>query len=110
MHGMGLRRQDSYEDSAHRSCGVIVHDLAAAKAFFIDFGLEVLGEGDLEGELVDRVNGLDGVKVSMAMLRTSDGEATIELIQYHSPSDARALQQPSANTLGIRQSAFAVED
>ena len=34
--------------------GVIVHDLPAAKAFFLDLGLEVLGEGELQGELVDR--------------------------------------------------------
>ena len=29
--------------------GVIVSDLSAAKAFFLDFGLEVQGEGELEG-------------------------------------------------------------
>ena len=30
--------------------GVIVSDLSAAKAFFLDFGLEVQGEGEVEGE------------------------------------------------------------
>lgn len=90
--------------------GVIVRDLAAAKAFFIDLGLEVLGEGELAGAWVDRVVRLDGVKVAFVMLRTRDGQANIELITFYSPSDDRAIQQPSANALGIRHIAFVVED
>jgi catechol 2,3-dioxygenase-like lactoylglutathione lyase family enzyme len=38
--------------------GVIVNDLSAAKAFFLDFGVEVPGEGELEGEWMDQVVGL----------------------------------------------------
>jgi len=90
--------------------GVIVDDLPTAKAFFLDFGLEVLGEGDLEGELIDRVVGLDGVKTAIVMLRTPDGQANIELIKFYAPSDEKGIQQPFANTLGIRHIAFAVED
>jgi catechol 2,3-dioxygenase-like lactoylglutathione lyase family enzyme len=90
--------------------GIIVDDLPAAKAFFLDFGLEVLGEGDLEGELIDRVVGLDGVKNAIVMLRTPDGQANIELIKFYAPSDEKGIQQPFANTLGIRHIAFAVED
>jgi len=90
--------------------GVIVRDLAAAKAFFIDFGLEVIGGGSLEGEVVDRIVGLDGVKNAFVMLRTPDGQANIELITFSSPSDDGAIPQPSANTLGIRHIAFAVEN
>jgi catechol 2,3-dioxygenase-like lactoylglutathione lyase family enzyme len=49
--------------------GVIVHDLPAAKAFFLDLGLEVLGEWEVEGEwVVDRVIGLDNVKNAAVML------------------------------------------
>jgi 4-hydroxyphenylpyruvate dioxygenase-like putative hemolysin len=58
----------------------------------------------------DQVTGLDGVKVSIAMLRTPDGGATIELSQFHSPSADGAMQQPAANTLGIRHIAFVVDD
>lgn len=90
--------------------GIVVRDFAAAKAFFIDFGLEVLGEGELADAWIDRVVGLDGVKVAFVMLRTPDGQANIELITFHSPSDDRAIEQPPANTLGIRHIAFAVED
>ena len=49
--------------------GVIVNDLAAAKAFFLDLGLQVLGEWEVEGErVVDRVIGLDNVKNAAVML------------------------------------------
>lgn len=90
--------------------GVIVRDLAAATAFFVDLGLDVVGEGDVEGAWVDRVTRLDGAKAAWVMLRTPDGEATIEFISFASPADEGAVQQPSFNTLGIRQIAFAVED
>lgn len=90
--------------------GVVVRDLAAAKAFFIDLGLEVLGEGELADAWIDRVVGLDDVKVAFVMLRTPDGEANIELITFYSPSVEGAIQQPPANTLGIRHIAFAVKD
>jgi 4-hydroxyphenylpyruvate dioxygenase-like putative hemolysin len=44
------------------------------------------------------------------MLRTPDGEANIELIKFHMPSDEKGMQRPLANTLGMRHIAFAVED
>ena len=90
--------------------GVIVNDLSAAIAFFLDLGLEVQGEGALEGAWLDRIVGLSNVRTAFAMLRTPDGQATIELIKYHTPSDDHDMQQPLANTLGIRHIAFAVED
>ena len=90
--------------------GIIVKDLAAAKAFFLDFGLELQGEGELEGEWLDKIVGLNNVKDAYAMLRTPDGEANIELVQYYRPSDESTVQQPLANTPGIRHIAFVVED
>jgi catechol 2,3-dioxygenase-like lactoylglutathione lyase family enzyme len=90
--------------------GVIVNDLAAAKAFFLDLGLEVQGEGEVEGEWVDRVTGLDNVKNAVVMLRVSGGQANIELVQFFTPSDEGGIQQLPANTLSIRHIAFAVED
>ena len=90
--------------------GVIVDDLSAAKAFFLDFGFEVQGEGELEGEWLDQIVGLKGVKTAYVFLRTPDGEANLELIKFYSPSDEKGIQQTSANILGIRHIAFAVED
>jgi catechol 2,3-dioxygenase-like lactoylglutathione lyase family enzyme len=90
--------------------GIIVNDLPGAKAFFLDFGLEMLGEGEVEGEWVERIIGLQDVKEEVVMLRTPDGEATLELVKFHTPSDEKGIQQSFANTLGIRHIAFAVED
>lgn len=107
--------------------GIIVNDLPAAKAFFLDFGLEVLGEGKVEGEWVkrmERVIGLQDIKEDVAklrtsdsdanleivMLRTPDGETNIELVKFNAPSNEIGIQHPLANTLGIQHIAFNVED
>ena len=78
--------------------GVIVNDLPAAKAFFLDFELELHGEGALEGAWLDRVVGLNDVNTSMAFFRVPDGQASIELIKYHTPADENGIQHPLANT------------
>ena len=88
----------------------VVKDLAPAKAFFLDFGLELQGEGELEGEWLDKIVGLNNVKDAYVMLRTPDGEANIELVQFYRPSDESTVRQPLANTPGIRHIAFVVED
>ncbi len=90
--------------------GIVVKDLPAAKAFFLDLGLELLGEGKVEGEWVERIIQLQDVKLEVVMLGTPDGEATIELVKFHTPPDENGMQHPLANTLGIRHIAFAVED
>ena len=90
--------------------GVVIDDLPAAKAFFLDLGLEMVGEGKVEGEWVERIIGLQDVKLEVVMVRTPDGEANIELVKFHTPSDENGVQRPLANTLGIRHIAFAVED
>ena len=41
---------------------LVVDDLEAVKAFFVDLGLELEGETAVEGESVDRLIGLDGVR------------------------------------------------
>jgi catechol 2,3-dioxygenase-like lactoylglutathione lyase family enzyme len=90
--------------------GIIVNDLSAAKAFFLDLGLEVQGEGELEGKWLDQIVGLDDVKTAYVFLQMPDGQANLELIKYYRPSDENEFQQPLANTLGIRHIAFVVED
>ncbi|UOQ50409.1 VOC family protein [Gracilibacillus caseinilyticus] len=90
--------------------GVIVQDLPAAKDFFIELGLEVLGEAEVEGEWVERIIGLTDVKETVVMLGMPDGEATLELVKFHTPSDENGMQPSFSNTLGIRHIAFAVQD
>lgn len=90
--------------------GIVVNDLPVVKNFFLNFGLELMGEGEVEGEWVERIIGIQEVKEEVAMLRTPDGEATIELVKFYNPEDENGIQQPLANTLGIRHIAFAVEN
>jgi catechol 2,3-dioxygenase-like lactoylglutathione lyase family enzyme len=90
--------------------GIVVDDLAAATEFFVELGLELQGEGMVEDRWVDRVVGLDGVRVEFAMVQTPDGNGRLELVKFHSPSAQGGDRDAPANTLGIRHIAFAVED
>jgi catechol 2,3-dioxygenase-like lactoylglutathione lyase family enzyme len=90
---------------------VVVDDLEAAKAFFVELGMELEGEAPVEGEWVDRVNGLDGVRVDIAMMRTPDGQGRLELTKFHTPGVISAEPRNAlGNTLGLRSIMFAVED
>jgi len=90
--------------------GIVVDDLAAARAFFVELGLALQGEGQVEGGWVDRVVGLEDVRVEYAMLETPDGHGRLELVKFHSPSVRGGDGNAPANTLGIRHLAFAVDD
>lgn len=87
-----------------------VNDLSGAKAFFLDLGLEVHAEWEMDGEQLDRIVGLKDVKTACVGLRMPDSQAWIELVKFYSSSDEKDIQQPFANTLGIRHICFAVED
>ena len=90
--------------------GIVVDDLPAATDFFVELGLELQGEGRVEGRSVDRVVGLEGVRAEIAMLRTPDGHGRVELAKFHSPSTQGGDRHAPANTPGIRHITFAVED
>ncbi|MHC0035309.1 VOC family protein [Pseudoneobacillus sp. C159] len=87
-----------------------VNDLSGAKAFFLDLGLEVKAEWEMDGEQLDRIVGLNGVKTACVGLWMPDGQAWIELVKYYTPADEKDNQQTFANALGIRHICFAVED
>jgi catechol 2,3-dioxygenase-like lactoylglutathione lyase family enzyme len=90
---------------------VVVDDLEAAKAFFLELGMELEGEAPIEGRWVDRVNGLDGVRVDIAMMRTPDGHGRLELTKFHTPKAVSAeTENALGNTLGLRSIMFAVDD
>jgi catechol 2,3-dioxygenase-like lactoylglutathione lyase family enzyme len=89
--------------------GIVVDDLAAAIEFFTTLGLELDGEASVEGDWVDRVVGLEGVKAQIAMLRSPNGDARVELSKFHAPSTQSGDQNAPANAPGIRHVTFAVE-
>ncbi|MBW8720201.1 MAG: VOC family protein, partial [Variovorax paradoxus] len=88
---------------------IVVDDLEATKAFFIELGLKLEGETTVDGPLVGQLIGLKDVRATLAMLRTPDGQG-IELDKFHTPNAIRfgPVNQP-VNTLGIRRIMFAVD-
>ena len=91
--------------------GVVVDDLAAAIAFFVELGLELEGETTVEGTSVDRLVGLDDVRTDIALMWTPDGHGRVELMKFQRPPAVSAEPKNAPpNTLGIRRIMFAVDD
>src|SRR3954465_8445019 len=90
--------------------GIVVRDLVAATEFFLALGLELEGEAQVEGRVVDRVVGLEGVRAEIAMLQTPDGHGRLELSKFHAPAYQGDTRPAQANTPGIRHVTFAVTD
>jgi catechol 2,3-dioxygenase-like lactoylglutathione lyase family enzyme len=90
--------------------GVVVGDLAAATAFFVELGLERQGGGTVEGGPVDRIVGLEGVRSDFAMLEVPGGHGKLELIEFRTPDVRAGDAHAPANTLGLRHLCFAVDD
>src|SRR5262249_44648685 len=61
----------------------------AAKAFFVEIGMELEGEMTVEGRWVDLVVGLENVRCEIATMRTPDGHGRIELDKFHTPAAVR---------------------
>ena len=99
---MALKRMDNVL--------IVVEDLEATKAFFIELGLKLEGETIVEGPSVGSLIGLKDVRATLAMLRTPDGQG-VELDKFHTPGAIRfgPVNAP-VNTLGIRRVMFAVDD
>lgn len=89
---------------------LVVDDLEAVKAFFIELGLRLEGETTVEGPLVGELIGLKNVRATLAMMRTPDGQG-IELDKFHTPEAVRfgPVDAP-VNALGFRRVMFAVEN
>ena len=86
---------------------VVVDDLEAAKAFFLELGMELVGEGHVEGS--DRIVGLDGVRADIAFVRTPDGHGRVELSTFHTPVATSTAPRAPVNTPGIPRLTFVVD-
>lgn len=99
---MGLLRMDNVL--------IVVEDLEAVKAFFIELGLKLEGEATVEGPSVGKLIGLGNVRATLAMLRTPDGHGGIELDKFHTPDPVRyGPMAAPVNALGIRRVMFTVD-
>jgi catechol 2,3-dioxygenase-like lactoylglutathione lyase family enzyme len=89
--------------------GIVVDDLEAATAFFVELGLKLQGERTVEGGWVDRVVGLEGVRAEIAMAETRTATVGSSWWSSTPPRSGAATGAP-ANTPGIRHLTFAVDD
>lgn len=100
---MAIQRMDNV--------GIVVADMDAAVAFFLELGMELEGRGEVRGGFADQCTGLDGVHCDIAMLRTPDGHSRLELAKYRSPEviEDGPRDRPH-NILGTHRVMFAVDD
>ncbi|MFJ4470836.1 VOC family protein [Streptomyces sp. NPDC089424] len=100
---MAIQRMDNV--------GVVVEDMDAAIAFFVELGMELEGRAEVEGPVADRCTGLEGVHCDIAMVRTPDGHSRLELAKYRTPAatSPEPRNQPH-NVLGTHRVMFAVDD
>jgi catechol 2,3-dioxygenase-like lactoylglutathione lyase family enzyme len=99
---MALKRMDNM--------GIVVEDLEATIAFFLELGLELEGRAVVEGEWAGRVTGLGDQRVEIAMMRTPDGHSRLELSHFLAPSVVADHRNAPVNALGYLRVMFAVED
>jgi catechol 2,3-dioxygenase-like lactoylglutathione lyase family enzyme len=100
---MALKRLDNV--------AVVVEDLDAAIAFFTELGMELEGRTTVEGDLVDRIVGLDGIRSDIAMMHTPDGHGRLELTRYQHPAAVGPdPRNAPANTRGMGRIMFNVDD
>jgi catechol 2,3-dioxygenase-like lactoylglutathione lyase family enzyme len=90
--------------------GIVVEDLDAAIGFFAELGLELEGQGMVEGEWAGRVTGLGDQSVEIAMMRTPDGNGRLELSRFIAPPVVADHRNAPVNALGYLRVMFAVDD
>src|SRR5262245_39082169 len=99
---MRLKRMDNV--------GIVVDDLAEAIGFFRELGLELEGQGTVEGEWAGRVTGLGDQRVEIAMMRTPDGHSRLELSRFLVPPTVADHRNAPVNALGYLRVMFTVDD
>src|SRR5688500_16016579 len=99
---MALKRMDNV--------GIVVDDLGGAIDFFRELGLELEGQGTIEGEWAGRVTGLGDQRVEVAMMRTPDGHSRLELSRFLEPPVVADHRNAPVNALGYLRVMFAVDN
>ncbi|WP_328895214.1 VOC family protein [Streptomyces sp. NBC_00236] len=100
---MAIQRMDNV--------GIVVEDLDAAVAYFVELGMELEGKATVEGLVADQCTGLDGVSCDIAMVRTPDGHSRLELAKYRTPkATSEGPRNRPHNILGTHRVMFAVDD
>lgn len=90
---------------------IVVTDLQRSVRFYTELlGFKLAREAQLEGEWIDRIVGLKGVRGRVAYVVAPAGEPRIELLCYDAPAGADPVETRRANTIGLRHIALRVDD
>lgn len=89
--------------------GIVVEDLDATIAFFVELGLELEGRAMVEGEWAGRVTGLGDQSVEIAMMGVPGG-GRLELSRFLAPAIIEDHRRAPVNALGYLRVMFAVDD
>jgi predicted enzyme related to lactoylglutathione lyase len=94
-----------------RHTGFVVTNLEKFIKFYEGFGLSLVSRMIEEGEYIDKLVGLNGVKLEWAKLSLQDG-SLIELLQYHSHKDLlnKIDELQMSNRLGCSHIALTVKN
>lgn len=100
---MAIQRMDNV--------GIVVEDMDAAIAYFVELGMELEGRTEVKGPVADQCTGLEGVHCDIGMLRTPDGHSRLELSKYRTPAaTSDSPRNRPHNILGTHRVMFAVDD
>jgi catechol 2,3-dioxygenase-like lactoylglutathione lyase family enzyme len=90
---------------------IVVSDLERSVRFYTELlGFRKTREAYLEGEWIDRIVGLRGVKARAAFIVAPAGEPRMELLAYTAPVGGAFPDNSRANTIGLRHIALRVDD
>src|SRR3984885_3973160 len=90
--------------------GIVVDDLPATIAFFLELGLELEGQTTVDGDWARRVTGLPDTRVEIAMMRTPDDHSRLELSRFLTPPAIADHRNAPVNALGYLRVMFTVDD
>lgn len=90
---------------------IVVTDLERSEKFYTEvLGFEKITTVHLEGDWIDSIVGLKGVKADVTFIVAPGGEPKIELLCYESPIGESIPSNSLANTIGLRHMALRVDD
>lgn len=90
---------------------IVVSDLERSLRFYTDvLGFRKTKEAYLEGDWIERIVGLRGVKARAVFIVAPGGEPRIELLHYDLPAGVARPENSQANTIGLRHIALRVDD
>jgi len=89
--------------------GIIVNNLEAAREFFVGLGFTVQGEGDEQGELLDKVAETEGAHSKIVFLEAPGGQTKLELAKFIVPAEKSVEQKTAIYSHGYQHICLVVE-